>query len=141
MVLQFLDRFRDVGLLLLRVGAGLYMAIDHGWGKIAGGPERWTNLGGAVELIGIEFLPTFWGFMSGFTEFVCALLVVVGLLTRPALILLVLNMAMATTRHIVTGQGSPELAAIYGIIFLALLLTGPGRYSFDAHYNSKRRRF
>lgn len=141
MILTFLNRYRDAGLLLLRIGVGLYLALGHGWGKISGGPEAWTQIGQATGLIGIGFLPAFWGFMSAFAEFVCSLLVVLGLLFRPALILIVLNMAMAATRHIVTGQGSPELALIYGIVFLSLLFIGPGRYSIDAFFTNQRRHY
>lgn len=141
MILTFLDRYRDAGLLLLRIGIGLFIAAAHGWGKISGGPETWTQLGQATQLIGLDILPAFWGFMSAFAEFVCGLLVVAGLLFRPALILLVLNMALAATRHIVTGQGSPELALIYGIVFLSLLFIGPGRYSIDAFFTTQRRHY
>ena len=37
---SFLDRYRDLGLLVMRVGLGLsFMA--HGWPKLVGGPETW----------------------------------------------------------------------------------------------------
>lgn len=137
MILQFLDRYRNLGLLILRVGAGLYLAFGHGWDKISAGPEMWTGLGGTMEQVfGIGFLPAFWGFMSAVAEFVGALLVVLGLLTRPALILLLLNMAVAVTMHLTTGQGSPELAVLYGVVWLALFFTGPGRYSLDDQFGS-----
>ena len=134
MVLSSLDRYRDTGLLILRIGVGLYIATMHGWGKITGGPETWTQLGGTAELIGIGFLPALWGFLSAVAEFVGGLLVVLGLLFRPGLILLVLNMTMAATMHIMTGNGNPELAIVYGIVFFSLIFIGPGRYSLDAYY-------
>lgn len=137
MILQFLDRYRNLGLLILRVGLGLFVAFMHGWDKITGGPGMWTELGGTMDQVfGIGFLPTFWGFMAAVAEFVGGLLVVLGLLFRPALILLILNMATAATMHITTGQGSPELALVYGIAWLALFFTGPGRYSLDAQFGS-----
>ena len=139
MILSSLDRYRNTGLLLLRIGVGLCIAIMHGWDKISSGPELWTQLGGTAELIGIGFLPALWGFLSAVAEFVGGLLVVVGLLFRPALILLVLNMSMAATMHVMTGNGSPELAIIYGIVFFSLIFIGPGRYSLDAYYGSPHR--
>jgi putative oxidoreductase len=132
MVWSFLDKYRDLGLLLLRAFFGLYMAFGHGLGKITGGPEQWAQLGGTMGIFGLGFAPTFWGFMAAFAEFVGALLLVFGALTRPAALLLVLNMAVAALAHI-TGaiDGSPEMALLYGAVFLSLLLVGPGTYSVD----------
>lgn len=131
MIWTHLSKYRDAGLLLLRVVAGLYLALGHGWSKIAGGPSFWAEHGQTMELFGLGFLPSFWGFMSGFAEFFCALLVVIGLLVRPAALLVVLNMAVAVTMHLVTGNGSPEMALLFGTIFLSLMLIGPGKYSLD----------
>jgi putative oxidoreductase len=108
------------------------MAIGHGWGKITGGPEAWAKLGGAMQHLGLGFLPTFWGFMAAIAEFVAALMVVLGLVTRPAALLLVINMLVAANMHIQTGNGSPESALIYGIAFLAIFFLGAGRYSLDS---------
>jgi len=136
MVWSNLSSFRDLGLLLLRVVTGLYLAFGHGLGKITGGPERWAGLGGTMEIFGLGFMPTFWGFMAAFAEFVAALLVTVGFVTRPAALLVVLNMSVAATAHI-TGaiDGGPELALIYAVVFLSLIFVGPGKYSIDAQMN------
>jgi putative oxidoreductase len=138
MIWNHLDKYRDLGILLLRGLAGLYMAFGHGLGKITAGPESWANLGGAMSHLGITFLPTFWGFMAAIAEFVCALLIVAGLVTRPAAILLVINMTVAANMHIQTGNGSPETAIMYGIVFLTLIFIGPGKYSLDAQFGSAR---
>ena len=126
------NKFRDLGLLLLRATFGLYMALGHGWGKIVGGPEQWAGLGGTMEIFGLGFAPTFWGFMAAVAEFVGALLIALGLLTRPAALLLVVNMGVAATAHMSGAiDGSPESALLYGFVFLSLLLIGPGKYSVD----------
>lgn len=133
MIWTHLDKYRDAGLLLLRVVFGLYLAFGHGLGKITGGPEQWAQLGGVIEgILGVGFLPTFWGFMAGVAEFVCALLVTVGLVTRPAALLVTINMLVAATAHM-SGviDGGPEMALLYGALFFGLLFTGPGKYSFD----------
>ena len=141
MILQSLDRYRSTGLLILRIGLGLFIALAHGWGKVTGGPEMWMQLGSTMDQVfGISFLPVFWGFMSMLAEFVGGLLIVFGLLFRPALVLLIINMVIAALMHMVTGQGSPELALVYSIGFLALFFTGPGRYSLDAAFGSSSRR-
>lgn len=141
MIWNTLDKYRNAGLLVLRLGFGLYMAFGHGLGKITGGPERWAGLGGVMDgIFGISLFPTFWGFMSALAEFVAALLIVIGLATRPAALLLVLNMTVASLSHI-TGviDGGPETALLYGIAGLSLLLTGPGAYSIDARIGSGKR--
>lgn len=132
MIWSHLSKYRDLGLLLLRGFFGLYMAFGHGLGKITAGPEKWAQLGSTMGIFGIGFLPTFWGFMAAFAEFVCALLIVVGVLTRPAALLLVGNMAVAAAAHL-TGaiDGSAEMALLYGVVFLSILIVGPGTYSVD----------
>ena len=76
--------YNDLGLFLIRIGIGLSMMIFHGYPKIKGGPELWTNLGSDMSVVGINFLPVFWGFMAGFSEFFCSILLIIGILFRPA---------------------------------------------------------
>jgi putative oxidoreductase len=133
MIWKHLDKYRDFGLLFLRAAVGLYMAFGHGLGKIMGGTGQWAQLGGVIEgILGFGFLPTFWGFMAAIAEFIGALLLTIGFLSRPAALLLVVNMSVASMAHI-TGviDGSPESALIYGAVFLSLVFTGPGAYSLD----------
>jgi putative oxidoreductase len=137
-MLNSLDKYRDIGLLVVRVGFGLYMFFGHGLGKITGGPEQWAQLGGTMGLFGITFLPAFWGFLSAIAESVGALLVTAGFLTRPAALLLIGNMIVAASMHIITGNGSPEMAILYGLVWIAFLLMGPGPYSVDHAMSSNR---
>jgi putative oxidoreductase len=127
---------RDWGLLILRLVVGTTMALFHGHAKMFGGAETWTRLGGSMENLGITFLPAFWGFMAGFAEFFCSILLALGLLFRPAAGLLALTMLVAAIRHLNIPAGEPgsgwsgashalELLGVY----VALFLTGPGRYS------------
>ena len=132
MIWSHLSKYRDLGLLLLRGLVGLYLAFGHGLGKITGGPEQWAGLGGTMEMFGLGFAPTFWGLLSALAEFVAALMVVVGVATRPAALFVLLNMLVAATAHITgTIDGGPEMALLYGIVFLSLLFIGPGKYSID----------
>lgn len=127
---------RDVGLLVVRVGIGLSMLLFHGWGKITGGPELWERIGGNMSNLGITFAPAMWGFFAAFAESVCSALIIVGLFFRPAAALLALTMLVAMIRHL----SLPEDAAGAGwkgashalelfVIYVALLLTGSGRYA------------
>jgi len=55
------------GLLLLRLGIGTLMFF-HGLPKLMGGAEMWAKVGGAMKNLGLDFAPTFWGFLATFAE-------------------------------------------------------------------------
>lgn len=143
MVLHFLDKYRDTGLLLLRIGFGL-MFIYHGYPKIIGGAAGWEKLGAiAMPHLGITFLPVFWGFMAAIAEFLGGILLLFGFFFRPACMMLAVNMAIAVIMKISTGAGLAGAAPALedGIVFLSLILIGPGRYSVDHNFgNSSNRR-
>lgn len=122
----------SIGLLLIRLGLGLSFMV-HGGGKLAGGPEGWLGLGGAMANWGITFAPVFWGFAGAMAEFGGGLLVLLGLLFRPACLLLVFTMITATLVHLKQGDNYSTLshALEMAIVFCSLLFTGPGAYSLD----------
>ena len=127
----------DQGLLLIRITFGTLMFYSHGLSKILAGPERWNRLGGALtDLIGLSFLKTFFGFMASFSESICALLIVLGLFTKLSSFLLFFTMFIASVKHFADGD-LPEMALLYGIFCLFMILTGPGKYSLDKKYFSK----
>lgn len=132
------DRHRDLGLLLLRVGIGL-MFMYYGWPKIMGGPVAWTKLGGAVGNFGITIAPVFWGFMAAFAEFGGGLLLALGLFFRVASMLLATTMIVAVSTKFAAGAGLSGAAQPLqlAILFLSLILIGPGRYSFDDSYRRR----
>jgi len=126
----------DFGLLILRVGVGLSMAIFHGWGKITGGPESWERIGGSMSNLNIEFAPVFFGFMAGFAEFVCSCFLILGVLFRPATLLLAFTMIVATVNHVNrppdaqgAGWSGASHALELAVVYLCLFFTGPGRFS------------
>jgi putative oxidoreductase len=132
MILNSLNRFRDLGLLVLRVGLGA-MFIYHGLPKLLAGPALWAQLGMATGTLGIHFLPVFWGFMAAAAEGIGGLLLLLGLLSRPACLLMFINMVVAASFHLGKGDGLgiASHAIEVGIVFLSLVLIGPGRYSLD----------
>ncbi|MEO8666015.1 MAG: DoxX family protein [Ignavibacteria bacterium] len=139
-MLNSFNRFSDTGMLLLRTGVGLIFMTIHGYAKISGGPERWVGLGSSMSALGINFLPGFWGFMSAFTEFVVPLFIIFGFLFRPAALLLTINMAVALSTHFIKldpwGKIAYPLELV--ILFFALFLIGPGRYSIDEFLSRRK---
>ena len=122
----------NVGLLVLRIGIGVIFII-HGLPKLMGGVETWTQLGSTMSMVGINFAPAFWGFMAATAEAIGGLFIILGLLHRPAALLLLVTMFMAVFMHVTSGDPfgvySNALKAL--VVFFALALTGPGKYSLD----------
>jgi putative oxidoreductase len=125
---------KDLGLLLMRVGFAGTMALGHGLGKLTGFGERVSQfpdplgLGSPLNLA----LPVF-------AEFFCGIAIVLGLLTRWATIPMIVTMAVAF--FIFHGDdpfGDKELAFVYLVGFVAIWLTGPGRFSLDAWLGRRR---
>jgi putative oxidoreductase len=143
----------SLGLLLLRLGFGGYMAA-HGWDKlqmvIAG---EFANFGDPIGLG-----PTASLVLVTIAEFFCALLVLLGAGTRFAAAPIVFAMGVAAlvvhgSDPWTSGTGaelffsgkakmwsSKEPALLYLCAFLTLMLTGPGRYSLDARLGKGRKR-
>lgn len=135
----------STGLLILRLGVGGFMA-SHGWGKVQmllGGQS--AQFGDPIGLgAGLSLT------LAVLAEFVCAVLVMLGLATRFAAVPVVFTMLVAAfvahggdpwtmgegARLFMTGQSkswaSKEPALLFLIPFLALVFTGPGRFSLDA---------
>tara|TARA_B100000614_G_C14418393_1_gene440853 strand:+ start:244 stop:705 length:462 start_codon:yes stop_codon:yes gene_type:complete len=121
----------DIGILILRIFPGVVMFLNHGLNKISAGIAKWERLGGALtDLIGFESLKIFFGFMASYAESIGALFIMFGLLTRFSSFLLFFTMMVASLKHYFEGEFS-ELAFIYGCIYFALIISGPGKYSVD----------
>lgn len=132
MILKFLSRYRDLGLLILRLGLGI-MFIAHGGPKLMGGPESWTGLGQSMGNFGVTAAPMFWGFMAGFAEAGGGVLLILGLFMRPACMLLLATMLVAARHHFAKGDGlmGASHAIESAVVFLSLIFIGPGKYSID----------
>lgn len=133
MILTSLTKFRDWGLLFLRVALGGFYLYVHGWHKLAGGVHVWHELGLNVKYVGVHFAPVFWGLMAALSETVGCVLVILGFLFRPACFLLFITLFVASAMHVRSGQGweHASQAVELDILFFSLLFIGPGKYSLD----------
>lgn len=133
MIWTGLSKYREAGLLLMRVGLGLMFLLVHGGPKLMGGPGMWEKVGQAAGNFGIEFAPTAFGLAAGLAEAIGGLLLILGFLFRPACLLLVIVMVTAATHHFSMGQGwsGASHALEVGCAILGLMLVGPGKYSLD----------
>lgn len=118
----------DLGLLALRLGIGGMMLLGHGWPKLA----KFSALAGKFpDPLGVGSQLSL--VMAVFGEVVCAALLMLGLLTRLAAIPFLITMVVAV---VMVHGGDPwakkELALLYALPALTLLLTGPGGLSVDA---------
>ncbi len=140
MILTALNKYKDFGLLFLRIGIG-GMFIFHGAPKMFGGPEGWERMGASMAIVGIKFVPAFWGFMASFSEFIGGICIILGLFFRPACILLTITMTIAASGHLSRGDGLRGAAHAIenGIVFLSLIFIGPGKYSLDEWLKPQKR--
>jgi putative oxidoreductase len=125
------SRFREFGLFVIRFSVGAVIAYVHGYGKITGGVDEWSKHGAAMGSIGIHFGYAFWGFMSAFTEFVGGIFIALGLLFRPFTLLMIINFIVATVSLRNAPLEHASQPALFLLIFIGLLITGPGKFSGD----------
>lgn len=118
----------NVGLPILRVFIGGAL-LTHGWGKMFGGLEQFA---GFVAGLGVP-APHVMAFLAAFAESFGAILLAVGLLTRPAAFMIVCTMAVAIFgAHGGQGFAKQEAAWLYLVPALFFLLKGAGKWSLDA---------
>ena len=120
----------DTGLLILRLVFGLVLIYGHGF-------EKLTVIFSGQEIqfmdpIGIGATTSY--FMAAFAEGICATLLILGLFSRIATLILSVNFVVVFIFHaFMVGDGFPvlELRFFYLFAFIALTFTGPGRFSLD----------
>lgn len=117
----------DIGLLIFRLGISGLM-LTHGYPKL-------VRFFGSEEIafadpLGLGQVATFT--FAVFAEFVCSILIILGLGTRLAVIPLIATMAIAAlVVHASDGFGRQELPLLYLFGYILLFFTGSGKYSLD----------
>jgi putative oxidoreductase len=120
----------DIGKLLLRLSIGGLM-LFHGIAKLRGG------VGPIEGLLQSKGMPGFLAYGTYIGEVVAPILILIGLWTRPAALILCFLMVMAIglvhPAQVMTvdrtGAWGIELNMLYFLGALALFFTGAGKYS------------
>ena len=145
------DTTASLGLLVLRVLIGLMMLVGHGIPKIRNFEAILKKGFYQPDFIPLSLLPP--QINLGLTigaEVGASILIILGLMTRPAAFVLGFAMVVAAfgagalAPWFATGSGpTKEMALLYLIPMVALILSGAGTVSLDAaiHKEEKRRRW
>jgi len=135
--MAFLERLKPASLLLLRWALGLIF-FYHGWPKLFGKTQIFIQ---AFEGLG---LPAWSVYAVGIVELFGGGLLILGLFTRVAAILLTLDMAGAMWKYNL-GEGFQavqeyELPLVLCAAALLLATTGAGAISLDQLIYGRRRK-
>lgn len=130
-MLSWLDRFQPFGSLIMRLVLGIIM-VRHGYDKVipSGALYNFTHM-----VSGHLHLPLALGYVAAFTEFFGGMLLIVGLLTRLAGLMVAIDMTVAILKiHIHGGLEGPTSFAFPLALFsiaLMLVFTGCGALGLD----------
>ncbi len=117
----------DLGLLVARLGVGLTMLFAHGLAKVSNYAmisDRFVSFMGLGPTMSLNL--AILGEVGG------SILVIVGLFSRIGSFLLMSTMAGALIMvHSADPFSKQELPLLYFIVFLAIFISGPGKYSLQ----------
>ena len=124
---------KDLPLLLLRLTFGGLMFWNHGLSKFG-------KIDDAIILFPdpLDIGANYSLYLTIFAEGICAVFIVIGLLTRLASIPLVITMGVAAfVVHLNDSLANKEHALLYLAAFLCILMLGGGKFSLDNQFRSK----
>lgn len=113
-------------LFLLRLAAGGLMLVYFGYQKLT----HFSEIKGMNAVFGSPVDAV----LVVFAEFFCAALLVMGLFARFALVPLIITMCVAFFKQhngVIYNDFKIDTAFMFLLMYLVLLLTGPGKYSID----------
>src|ERR1043166_1289687 len=129
--LQFLGKYREGGLLLIRASLGLIFIFLLA--PILWSPGSWEHLGSAMRHLDFHSHFKFWGIAGALLGCIGGVLMVLGLFFRigvlcALLVTIVDLIALWSSR----GGIAARLPALeMTILLVSVLLIGPGKYSVD----------
>jgi putative oxidoreductase len=120
----------SAGLLVLRVFVGVGIFLKHGIGKLTGYSTLVQHFPDPIH-VGARASLAYALLADG----ICSLLLLMGLATRPAALVSLINLTVAfllVHRADLLSNGHVDLVFMYIGGVLTLLIAGPGRYSADS---------
>jgi len=128
--MELLDRLRPLALLLMRLAVGIIF-VTHGY------PKLFTNTANAMAGFVHMGFPSYFVYIAGVLEFFGGLMLIAGLFTRIAAILLAGEMAVAIWRvHLpmgpITAVHNYEFPLALAVASFAMACFGAGIVSIDA---------
>ena len=135
--MQFLEKMKPLGLLVLRLAVGASF-LYNGYPKLSN-PAHWLKVFPSLGF------PSYFAYISGILEVFGGGLLILGLFTRGATLLLAIEMGLVLGRTTLPAVGiyafgKYELPLLLGAAALALATTGAGMISLDAFTFESRRR-
>ncbi|HVF72015.1 MAG TPA: hypothetical protein VM940_10460 [Chthoniobacterales bacterium] len=131
MRLAFLAKYREFGLLLIRVSLGALFII-YTARALMGGPSAWASFGTGVRTFGIHSNYQLWGFLGALAGCAGGVLMILGLFFRLG-VLFVLLVAIAHAIGVAKASGFrialPSIEVCF--VLAGILFVGPGKYSVD----------
>ncbi len=130
-------RSDDLSKLVLRLTLGILL-IMHGIFKVQNG------IGGIMGMVSSTGLPSFLAYGVYVGEVIAPILLIIGLYTRVAAVLVIINMLVAIVLvhsgqiAMLGGNGGFKLELQYFYLFaaVAVFLGGAGRFSMNSPYNN-----
>jgi putative oxidoreductase len=127
--MQFLEKLKPLGLLVLRVALGASF-IFHGYPKL-------SDPAHALKAFQGYGLPSYFAYVSGILAVFGGGLLIAGLFTRGAALLLAIEVGLVLSRTVIPpvgiyAFGRYEMPMLLGAMALALVTTGAGLISIDA---------
>lgn len=132
MRMQFLSKYREAGLLLLRVSVGLlfiYLTAP----ALMGGAARLAHFGAGIRVLGLHSHFQLWGVIGALAGCIGGTLMIFGLFFRIGILL---ALAISAIHAIAVARGASGLHAAIAageicVLLISLLLIGPGKFSVD----------
>ncbi|MEX0326622.1 MAG: DoxX family protein [Puniceicoccaceae bacterium] len=134
--IKSLFRHPDMGLVIIRLGVGIVLAIA-GYNKFMGGEATLHAVGANIKYFGLDvgtnnISTMFFGVLAAGVELAGGVFIIAGILFRTSAFFLIMTMLVATLMMIDTSGGDLTkfgYPMVVGMVLLGLLFTGPGKIS------------